>query len=230
VKRTERSKLGSVADIRSLEDQAYEIIKEAIVSLQLKPGERLKESMLAKELGISTTPIKGALARLEQEGFVETTRFRGASVAEIDDRDMEEIFELRELLEGAAVKKAALNFSSEDLQKGKALLEAMRETYEAGDIKSYAESSREFHHLFIRVSGNQRMMNIVKTFDDQLERIRRTDIATRQNIPLFIKDYEKILEALRKKEPGEAERATLAHIRRAKEIFLKIKPDEAANR
>ncbi|RLC60747.1 MAG: GntR family transcriptional regulator, partial [Chloroflexi bacterium] len=206
MKKTRKNKLGSIADIRSLTDQAYEIIKEAIVSLQLKPGERLKESTLAEELGISTTPIKTALARLEQEGFVEIIPFRGASVAQIDERDMEEIFELRELLEGAAVKKAALNFSSEDLQKEKALLEAMRETYEAGDIESYAESSREFHHLFIRASGNQRMINILKAFDDQLERIRRADIAIPQNIPLFIRDYEKVLEALRKKDPEEAER------------------------
>nr|MQY69627.1 FCD domain-containing protein [Bacillota bacterium] len=184
---------------------------------------RLKESMLAEELGISTTPIKGALAQLKQEGFVENTRFRGASVAEINDRDVEEIFELRELLEGAAVKRAAIIFSSEDLQKGEALLEKMREAYKAGDTESYATPSRDFHYLFTRAFGNQRMINTLKTFSDQLERIRRTIIVAPGNIPLFIKDYEKILEALKKREPEEAERALLAHIRRAKEIFLKSK-------
>jgi len=222
MKEDEGSRLGGISD-RSLTDQAYEIIKGAIVSLKLKPGERLKESMLAEELGISTTPIKGALAQLKQEGFVENTRFRGASVAEINDRDVEEIFELRELLEGAAVKRAAIIFSSEDLQKGEALLEKMREAYKAGDTESYAAPSRDFHYLFTRAFGNQRMINTLKTFSDQLERIRRTIIVAPGNIPLFIKDYEKILEALKKREPEEAERALLAHIRRAKEIFLKSK-------
>lgn len=222
MKEDERSRLDGISD-RSLTDQAYEIIKGAIVSLKLKPGERLKESMLAEELGISTTPIKGALAQLKQEGFVENTRFRGASVAEINDRDVEEIFELRELLEGAAVKRAAIIFSSEDLQKGEALLEKMREAYKAGDTESYATPSRDFHYLFTRAFGNQRMINTLKTFSDQLERIRRTIIVAPGNIPLFIKDYEKILEALKKREPEEAERALLAHIRRAKEIFLKSK-------
>lgn len=222
MKEDERSRLDGISD-RSLTDQAYEIIKGAIVSLKLKPGERLKESMLAEELGISTTPIKGALAQLKQEGFVENTRFRGASVAEINDRDVEEIFELRELLEGAAVKRAAIIFSSEDLQKGEALLEKMREAYKAGDTESYATPSRDFHYLFTRAFGNQRMINTLKTFSDQLERIRRTIIVAPGNIPLFIKDYEKILEALKKREPEEAERALLAHTRRAKEIFLKSK-------
>lgn len=222
MKEDERSRLDGISD-RSLTDQAYEIIKGAIVSLKLKPGERLKESMLAEELGISTTPIKGALAQLKQEGFIENTRFRGASVAEINDRDVEEIFELRELLEGAAVKRAAIIFSSEDLQKGEALLEKMREAYKAGDTESYATPSRDFHYLFTRAFGNQRMINTLKTFSDQLERIRRTIIVAPGNIPLFIKDYEKILEALKKREPEEAERALLAHIRRAKEIFLKSK-------
>lgn len=217
-----RGRLGGISD-RSLTDQAYEIIKEAIVSLKFKPGERLKESMLAEELGISATPIKGALARLEQEGFVEIARFRGASVAEINDYDVEEIFELRELLEGAAVKKAAITFSSEDLQKGEALLEAMREAYKAGDVKSYAKPSRDFHYLFIEKLGNQRMIGVLRTFDDQLERIRITAIRTLGNIPSFIKDYEKILEALTAGEPEEAERALSAHLKRVREVFAKSK-------
>lgn len=228
MKEDERSKLGVIADTRSLTDQAYETIKEAIVFLKLKPGERLKESMLAEELGISATPIKAVLARLEQEGLVKITRFRGASVAEIDDRDMEEIFELRELLEGAAAKKAALNFSAEDSQEGETLLEEMRAAYKAGDIKSYAQPSRDFHSLLIKKFGNQRMISVLKTFDDQLERIRITAIRTSGNVPLFIEDYEKILEALKAGNPEEAEKALLAHLKRVREIFLKSKRHKAS--
>ena len=222
MKEDERGRLGGISG-HSLTDQAYQIIKEAIISLKLKPGERLKESKLAEELGISATPIKGALTRLEQEGLVKTIRFRGASVAKIDVHDVEEIFELRELLEGAAVRKAALNFSSEDLQKGEALLEAMREAYKTGDIKSYVRPSRDFHYLFIEKLTNQRMIGVLRTFDDQLERIRVTAIRSLENIPLFIKDYEKILEALTAGEPEEAERALLAHLKRVREVLVKSK-------
>lgn len=223
MKGTKRSRLGRISAIKFLSDQAYEIIKEAIVSLKLRPGERLKVSELARELGISATPIRETLTRLEQEGLVETIRFKGAFVAQIDDHDVEEIFELRELLEGAAVKRAVTTFSTIDLQKGEALLEKMRGAYKTGDMGSYAKASRDFHDLFIEKFGNQRIVSVLKTFDDQLERVRLTAIRTLENIPLFIEDYEKILETLKKREPEEAERALLAHIRRAKEIFLKAK-------
>ena len=222
MKQDEKSRLHVISD-RSLMNQAYEIIKEAVVSLKLKPGERLKESMLAEELGISTTPIKGALTRLEHEGLVKIIPFKGAFVAQIDDHDVEEIFKLRELLEGAAVKRAATTFSTIDLQKGEALLEKMRGAYKTGDMGSYAKASRDFHGLFIGKFGNQRMVSVLKTFDDQLERVRLTAIRTLENIPLFIEDYEKILEGLKAKNPKAAERALLVHIRRAKDAFSKSK-------
>lgn len=215
--------MDTIVDIRFLSDQAYQVIKEAIISLELEPGERLKESTLAEELGISKTPIREALTRLQHEGLVETIRFKGASVAQIDDHDVEEIFEFRELLEGAAVKRAAIAFSSEDLQKGEALLEEMRAAYKSGDMGCYAKASRDFHVLFIKKFGNQRMLSVLKTFDDQLERVRLTAIRTLGNIPLFIEDYAKILEALKAQNPGEAESALLAHLKRAKDAFSKSK-------
>lgn len=217
------SRLGRISDINFLSAQAYKIIKEAIVSLKLGPRERLKVSELARELGISATPIREALTRLEQEGLVEAIRFKGAFVAQIDDHDVEEIFKLRELLEGAAVKGAAITFSTIDLQKGEALLEKMRRAYKTGDMGPYAKASRDFHSLFIEKFGNQRMVSVLKTFDDQLERVRLTAIRTVENIPLFIGDYEKILEGLKAKNPEAAERVLLVHLRRAKDAFSKSK-------
>jgi len=223
-----RSKLGRISDVNFLRDQVYEILKEGIISLKLKPGDRLNVSVLAKELGASATPIREALTRLEQEGFVETIPFRGGFVTQINDCDVEEIFELRELLEGAAIKRAAITFSLEDLQKGEALLEKMREAYKVSNIKSYAKSSRDFHDLFIKKFGNQRMLNALKTFDDHLERIRITAIRTIENVPLFIEDYEKILQPLKMQNPDEAERALVAHLRRAKQIYLKSKGNKGS--
>lgn len=213
--------LPAISDVHSLTRSAYETIKEAIISLKLRPGEKLKESMLSNQLRISSTPIRGALTQLQQEGLVKIIPFKGAFVAEIDDRDVEEIFELRELLEGAAVKRAAITFASEDLQQGEALLEEMREAYKTGDMESYARASRDFHVLFIEKFGNQRMISALKTFDDQLERVRITAIRTVENVPLFIKDYAKILEALKAKNPGEAERVLFVHLKRAKDAFSK---------
>ena len=229
MKGNKRSKLSRISAIKFLSDHTYDIIKEAIVSLKLRPGERLKVAELARELGTSATPIRETLARLEQEGLVKTIRFKGAFVAQIDDQDVEEIFELRELLEGAAVKKAATTFSSEDLRRAEAFLERMRKAYNTGDMDSYAKASRDFHYLFIEKFKNQRMVSMLKTYDDQLERVRLTAIRTPENIPLFIEDYAKILEALKAKNPRQAKKALVVHLKRAKDAFSKSRGHKKAN-
>lgn len=213
--------MDTILESRFLRDQAYQAIKEAIISLELEPREKLKEATLALKLGISKTPVREALTRLQHEGLVKVLPFRGAFVAEIDDRDVADIFELRELLEGVAIKRAAISFSLEDSQEGEILLEEMRAAYKAGDIKSFARLSRDFHNLFIKKLDNQRMMSVLKTFDDQLERIRATATRTLENIPLFIEDYEEIHEALKAGNPEAAERALLTHLKCVKENFSK---------
>ena len=89
---------------RKVTDWVYEEIREAIIDLRLPPGEPLREAAISEQLGVSKTPVREALARLEQEGLVETTSFKGAVVSGYSPRDLEEIYELRALLEGAAVR------------------------------------------------------------------------------------------------------------------------------
>ena len=92
-------------DRRKVTDWVCEEIRQAIIDLRLHPGEPLREAAIAQQLGVSKTPVREALARLEQEGLVETTSFKGAVVSGYSPRDLEEIYELRELLEGAAVAR-----------------------------------------------------------------------------------------------------------------------------
>jgi DNA-binding GntR family transcriptional regulator len=218
----ERNRLRKIHNIRFLGDRAYEIIKEAIVSLKLKPGERLKASELAEELGISATPIREALSRLEQEGFVEIVPFKGAFVCEIDHQSVKEIFELRELLEIAAAKKATANFSPGDLHKGETFLEEMRRACDATDVKTYLKRAKDFHELFINKCGNQKMISVIRSFNDHLERMREA-VSSSESIPLYIEDYERILAGFKSRNTEETERALLAHLERVKESLLKRK-------
>src|SRR5437762_8309628 len=104
-------------DRRKVTDWVYEELKSAIVDLRLAPGDPLREATLADQLGVSKTPIREALTRLEQEGLVETTSFKGAVVSGYSSADLEEIYELRELLEGAAARAAATSASEETLDR-----------------------------------------------------------------------------------------------------------------
>src|SRR6516225_7163056 len=101
-------------DRRKVTDWVYEELKSAIVDLRLAPGDPLREATLAEQLGVSKTPIREALTRLEQEGLVETTSFKGAVVSGYSRQDLIEIYELRELLENAAARAAAESMSEED--------------------------------------------------------------------------------------------------------------------
>ena len=94
-------------DRRKVTDWVYEEVRQAIIDLRLQPGEPLREATMAEQLGVSKTPVREALTRLEQEGLVETTSFKGAVVSGYSPQDLQEIYELRELLEGAAARAAA---------------------------------------------------------------------------------------------------------------------------
>ena len=100
-------------DRRKVTDWVYEEVRGAIIDLRLQPGTPLREAAIAEQLGVSKTPVREAIGRLEQEGLVETTSFKGAVVSCYSQDDLREIYELRELLEGAAARTAAEDASEE---------------------------------------------------------------------------------------------------------------------
>ena len=106
----------------SLKDRAYAAIKEAILSLKLQPGTLLVETELARQLGISKTPVRDALQELEREGLVTRILFKGTYVTEVSARDAEEIFQLRAVLEGLAARLATPRLTPEDLARARQLL------------------------------------------------------------------------------------------------------------
>ena len=222
-KNVPKSKLGELKNIQFLTDQVYDILKEAILDISLEPGERLVESKLAKQLGTSATPIRGALARLKHDNLVEIVPFKGAHVSKLDSRDMDEIFEIRTLLEIAMVRRCACNLCAKDIKEGKAFLEAMRQAYKSGDMQSYRQPSRDFHYLFIKRYKNQRMIDILCTFEANLERVRITSIKDLTNIPQLIKDYEDILDALKAEDADKAEKALRIHLERTRGIFQRAR-------
>ena len=218
-----KNKLGELKNIQFLTDQVYDILKEAILSLSLEPGERLIESKLAKQLGTSTTPIRGALARLKHDNLVEILPYKGAHVSKIDDRDIEEIFEIRILLETYMIRKYACNLCAKDIKEVEDLLVAMKKAYESGDMQSYLKPSRDFHYLFIKKCGNQRMIDILHAFEDCLQRVRITAIRDLKNVPALIEDYANVLEALKTGDADNTEKALIIHLERTRDIFRKAR-------
>jgi DNA-binding GntR family transcriptional regulator len=210
-----RAPLFQPHDVRSLRDRAYDDIREAILSGALRPGERIKERDVAAQMGISTTPVKEALRRLEQEGLVVSQPRRGAVVGPLVLTPPDEILKIRAHLEGLAARFAADKMSVEDKQALAAELDDLeainRETH---DPELIAEATNAFHHS-IRDGADSvflnRFLDTLAPFDRTI-RMRSTldpDEAERDT-----REHRGMLAAIVAGDGETAERVMHGHIHR----------------
>jgi DNA-binding GntR family transcriptional regulator len=210
--------------VESLTNNVYLAIKEAIVTTRLDPGVKLNISKIASELGTSTTPVREALNRLIKEGLVVNIPFKGLFVADVVKNEVEQLLEVRTLLELAAISKAVKNVDSDDLKLGKNLISRMKDAYRNKDVQKYIETSLDFHMLYINKCGNQMMAEFLENFTDKIKRLAFLAVKEHEKIPAFIEDYEKILSALEKRDNREATRLLREHLKRVEgSLYLKRK-------
>jgi DNA-binding GntR family transcriptional regulator len=188
----------------SLGEQTYEVILNAIISLELQPGARLSVQRLSDRLGVSRTPVKDAFLRLEQEGLVNVVPRSGTFVSPIKVKDIDEILEARALVEGFAAARAALQLSNDELAEADSVLERMGLALEAGQIPESAEIGHEFHVIVMNRLENERMMGFLKQIDLQYTRIRRifSQKASRQYQSLS--EHHEILATLKARNENAA--------------------------
>lgn len=206
----------------SLADNVYAAIKEAIVTVKLKPGDKLNISKIAFDLGVSTTPVREALNRLINEGLVTNVQFKGLFVTDISWEDFAQLLEVRKLLELEAISKAAPKMEDEDIKIGESLIQQMKKAFRAGNVQKYIETSLDFHMLYINRCGNQILIDFLCNFNDRIKRIAFLATQKAEKIPGFIEDYEVILEALRARDAYGARRGLEKHLERVeKSLYLK---------
>src|SRR5512147_1509818 len=133
----------------SLGSQAYQELKRIILQRQVPPGAKLNEGELARALGISRTPIREAINRLEKEGLVKIIPQRGAYVVQFTEKDVYELFLIRENLEGLAAYLAATKVSEKDLAKLESAVEGFSEPFDEKEIKRYAREDFKFHQAIV---------------------------------------------------------------------------------
>ncbi|MGK0498954.1 MAG: DNA-binding GntR family transcriptional regulator [Oceanicoccus sp.] len=151
----------------TISDQAYEGIRESIISGELAPGRFLVEQELASTLGVSRTPVKSALRRLEVEGLVESEGNKRARVREFSEEETQEILEIRALLESYASKRAARFISDDQLLRLETLATAMeaiseKPRTEAENLKQFSKLNDEFHKIILQASGSAHLQNLMK--------------------------------------------------------------------
>ena len=184
-------------DRRKVTDWVCEEIREAIIDLRLHPGEPLREATIAQQLGVSKTPIREALARLEQEGLVEMTSFKGAVVSGYSPRDLEEIYELRSLLEGAAVRSVAVDASEEARAELSEVIARSRELRDAGELTELATLLGRFDQIIYDQVTNQRIRALIDNLRAHLTRIGKLTEGIPGRVEASVEEHAVIVEAIR---------------------------------
>lgn len=209
-----------------LKDAAYDALREAITTLDLAPGQAISENMLVEQLGVSKTPIRAALGRLEAEGMVETIPFKGTFVCAVDDQDAEDLIELRIALEVTAVKAACLRATDEQLSE---LLDFSRRASleeAAGEHQSALRDIGHFHDRLVRLSGNARLESAFSALKGPLMRIRALSGAQPSSIDESGAEHAEIIDAVARRDAERAAELIDDHLRRVLDLYRSFRQAE----
>lgn len=213
------SELEEKVQPRSLVDIVAERIEAAIISGQLEPGAKLSEQGLATSLGVSRGPLREAIRRLEGRKLLERTPNIGVRVAQLSLRDLNEILQVREALEGMAASLAAQNMSDAEITELKKLLEGHARQKSVQQGKGYYQESEDFdfHFRIVTGSGNARLMQVLTGDLYYLLRVYRYKSSTKPGRATeALAEHKAIVAALEKHDPDEAEQAMREHLRNAR--------------
>jgi DNA-binding GntR family transcriptional regulator len=200
----------------SLSIRVYDHVKRRIVANELPFGSKLTEDGLAKELGISRTPIREALNRLAQDRLVTVSPGRGAFVATFSFDDMVQLLEIRETLEGMAARLASNRITKETLEKLRQRLEATAQKQEHNGYKGYLDADRDFHECVIAACGNHQLSQLMKSLQDRIQMLRSRSVMLPGRARKSFQEHMEIIDALSARDPDLAEEKIRTHIRNVK--------------
>jgi DNA-binding GntR family transcriptional regulator len=221
-------KLGT--DHVNLDQKVYRQLKSMILDQNLKSGSKIYQEKLAEDLGISRTPLVNALKKLEQEHLITAIPRKGFYVREFSKGEMVYIFELREVLEGLAARRASLLISGSQVQKLQNLYTGLKTAEACGSVEKYAQEDRRFHLFLINLGGDHLLSNMLETYSvitfSYLVKFRGGLVRPPQET---LPEHLAIIEAIIRKDPETAEQAVRLHFKRSLEKLIKDFEEESQN-
>ena len=199
-------------DYLPLRDVVFNTLRQAILRGELKPGERLMEIQLANKLGVSRTPIREAIRKLELEGLVLMIPKKGAEVAEITEKNLRDVLEVRKALEELAVKLACDRMTDEQMDKLKKAAKEFEEVLKTEDVTQAAETDVKFHDVIFMATDNQRLIQLLNNFREQMYRYRVEYLKNPEVFGQLLKEHEEIICHIRKGEKEKAVKIVCEHI------------------
>jgi len=205
----------------NLSKKIYEILKEQITNEELKPGERLLDDQLASMFGVSRTPVREALARLATEGLVEIVPRGGVYVKKLTREDIEDIYEIRKVLEALAARKAATLITDREIKKLDALFEKVRGSTEK-DCKAFIDLDVKLHDTILKSCHNKKLTSIMDNLYTLIHVFRVRVGKSKQKAKKAFEEHEAIFEAIKMRDAQKAERAMMEHIEKSKDYIFSL--------
>jgi len=213
-------KLG--ANHENLDTKVYNKLKSMILERKLFPGEKIYQDKLAQDLGVSRTPLVNALKYLEREKLIKAIPRRGYFVRQFTKEEMTHIFELREVLEGLAARRASVHITEAQIKRLNGFFRKFKKSNRLADYKAYAKEDRLFHNFVIGVGGKEFLKSIISAYNvisfsyqlDAIEGLVRPPSET-------LKEHLAIIEAIKNRDPVKAEDKMRLHLRKSLEQLKK---------
>lgn len=196
----------------SLREQVSRALEAALVAGELRPGQIYSAPSLAEQFGVSATPVREAMLDLVKDGFVEVVRNKGFRVLEVSEADLDQISEIRLLLEVPAVARAAARLSPEDLSQLADIADEITESASGADIINYLDADRRFHVKVISAVGNPRLTELVDRLRRQTRLSGLADLARTGRLVASADEHHQLLAAIRDGDIDAAMRLMNAHI------------------
>lgn len=196
----------------SLRSKIYNQLKNAILNGVYKPGESLIEMKVAKELGVSRTPVREAIRQLELEGLVSSKPNKGVVIEGVTEEDVEDIYTIRKMIEGLAARWAAEKMSEEQLKELKDTLDLMEFYTEKGEFDKVSELDTKFHDIIFKASNSRPLESILTNFHHFIQRARLFSIKTGCRVNHALEEHKEIYKALEARDTVAAEKAVIKHV------------------
>ena len=195
-------------------------LEELILSGQIKPGERINESRLSSQLGISRAPIREACRQLERFGMVNIRVNKGAFVSKIDVNEIRELYDIRAALDSLAGENAAKNATRKDLAELGQYLQEMKKAVDANNVREHYLANLEFHMKIIRLSRNQNLLAIIEGVYKKASLFRKTSLSLPGRLLISYRQHKDIIGAIQAGDPLKTSKLLMQHIMDAKHTLL----------
>ena len=205
---------------KPLRDIVFENLRNAILEGDLKAGKRLMEVQLAEQLGVSRTPIREAIRKLELEGLVVMLPRKGAYVANMSFKDLIDVLEIRASLEGLAAYLASERRRDEDIIELERVAKEFERSVRETDIDNVLKNDIEFHEKIFSMANNKKLYHLINSLWEQVHRFRVTYVSNYDASLSLVDEHNKILEAIKSGDSELAKKYATEHIELAEQFFM----------